>query len=41
MGSNMRLNESDLSVISRAAPDDVVLCPDSGAILIRNEESGL
>jgi len=41
MGSNMRLNESDLSTIRRAAPDDVVLCPDSGAILIRNEESGL
>ncbi|MEO7016331.1 MAG: hypothetical protein ABI130_15975 [Leifsonia sp.] len=41
MGSNVKLNESDLSVIRRAAPDDVVLCPDSGAILIRNEESGL
>jgi predicted nucleic acid-binding Zn-ribbon protein len=41
MGSNMKLNESDLSAIRRAAPDDVVLCPDSGAILIRNEESGL
>ncbi len=41
MGSNVKLTESDLSVIRRAAPDDVVLCPDSGAILIRNEESGL
>lgn len=41
MGSNVKLTESDLSVIRRAADDDVVLCPDSGAILIRNEESGL
>ena len=41
MGSNVKLNESDLAAIRRAAPDDVVLCPDSSAILIRNEESGL
>jgi hypothetical protein len=41
LGSNVKLNESDLSVIRRSAQDDVVLCPDSGAILIRNEESGL
>ncbi|WP_158864605.1 zinc ribbon domain-containing protein [Leifsonia sp. AG29] len=41
MGSNVKLTESDLSDIRRAASDDVVLCPDSGAILIRNEESGL
>jgi predicted nucleic acid-binding Zn-ribbon protein len=41
MGSNVKLTESDLSVIRKSAPDDVVLCPDSGAILIRNEESGL
>jgi hypothetical protein len=41
MGSNVKLTESDLSDIRRAAADDVVLCPDSGAILIRNEESGL
>ncbi|WP_345764543.1 zinc ribbon domain-containing protein [Diaminobutyricibacter sp. McL0608] len=41
MGSNVKLTESDLAVIRRAAPDDVVLCPDSSAILIRNEESGL
>lgn len=41
MGSNVRLTESDLQTIRVAAPDDVVLCPDSGAILIRNEESGL
>ena len=41
MGSNVRLTESDLAVVRRAAADDVVLCPDSGAILIRNQESGL
>jgi len=41
MGSNVKLTESDLQTIRVAAPDDVVICPDSGAILIRNEESGL
>jgi predicted nucleic acid-binding Zn-ribbon protein len=41
MGSNVKLTESDLQVIRASAPDDVVLCPDSGAILVRNEESGL
>ena len=41
MGSNVKLTESDLAAIRHAAPDDVVLCPDSSAILIRNEESGL
>jgi len=41
MGSNVRLTGSDLAEIRRAAPDDVVLCPDSSAILVRNEESGL
>jgi predicted nucleic acid-binding Zn-ribbon protein len=41
MGSNVKLTESDLQGIRASAPDDVVLCPDSGAILVRNEESGL
>jgi len=41
MGSNVKLTESDLSDIRRAADDDVVLCPDSGAILVRGEDSGL
>ena len=41
MGSNVNLTESDLSDIRRAADDDVVLCPDSGAILVRGEDSGL
>lgn len=40
-GSNMALTESDLDEIRRAAPDDVVLCPDSGCILVRTDESGL
>jgi predicted nucleic acid-binding Zn-ribbon protein len=41
MGSNVKLTESDLSEIRRAAADEVVLCPDSGAILVRGEDSGL
>ncbi len=41
LGSNVKLTESDLAEIRRAAPDDVVLCPDSNAILISTEESGL
>ncbi|MFP3465649.1 zinc ribbon domain-containing protein [Leifsonia sp. SIMBA_070] len=41
MGSNVKLTGSDLSEIRRAAADDVVLCPDSGAILVRGEDSGL
>lgn len=41
MGSNVTLTESDLAEIRRAAPDEVVLCPDSSAILVRTEESGL
>jgi predicted nucleic acid-binding Zn-ribbon protein len=40
-GSNVRLSPTDLDEVRRAAPDDVVLCPDSGCILIRNEHSGL
>ena len=40
-GSHVKLHESDLAVIRAAAPDDVVLDPDSSCILIRTEESGL
>lgn len=40
-GSNMALTESDLQVVREAAADDVLLCPDSGCILVRTEESGL
>ncbi|CAN5378413.1 C4-type zinc ribbon domain-containing protein [soil metagenome] len=41
MGSNVKLHESDLAKIRAAAPDDVVLDPDSSCILVRTEESGL
>jgi hypothetical protein len=39
--SGVRLNESDLVAIRAAAPDDVIMCPDSNAILVRTSESGL
>lgn len=39
LGSNMKLSPSDLATARAAAPDEVVLCPDSGAILIRDENS--
>ncbi|MBF4615734.1 zinc ribbon domain-containing protein [Curtobacterium sp. VKM Ac-1376] len=39
--SGVALNNSDLQTIRRSAPDDVVLCPDSDAILVRTAESGL
>jgi uncharacterized protein len=39
--SGVKLNESDLVVIRAAAPDAVILCPDSSAILVRTAESGL
>lgn len=35
-GSNMALAPAELSNIRAAAPDDVVFCPQSGAILIRD-----
>ncbi|MCX7522405.1 hypothetical protein OSC27_08955 [Microbacterium sp. STN6] len=41
LGSNTALNPTDLDAIRKAAPDDVVLCPESSCILIRDEESGL
>ncbi|THG32930.1 zinc ribbon domain-containing protein [Naasia lichenicola] len=40
-GSQLALNASELAEIRRAAPDEVVLDPESGCILIRTEESGL
>ncbi len=39
--SGVTLTNSDLQSIRAAAPDDVVLCPDSDAILVRTPESGL
>lgn len=39
--SGVKLHESDLAEVRAAAPDDVVLCPSSNAILVRTAESGL
>ena len=39
--SGLKLNEHDMAIIRAAAPDDVLLCPDSNAILVRTEESGV
>ncbi|MFC0678131.1 zinc ribbon domain-containing protein [Lysobacter korlensis] len=39
--SGVRLTESDMARIRSAAPDEVILCPDSDAILVRTAESGL
>lgn len=39
--SGVRLLENELAVIRAAAPDEVLICPDSQAILIRTDESGL
>lgn len=41
LASGVALNGSDMSAIRAAAPDDVLLCPDSNAILVRTGESGL
>ncbi len=39
--SGVKLNENDMATIRAAAADDVVLCPDSNAILVRTAESGI
>src|SRR5450830_454275 len=39
--SGVKLNENDMAAIRSAAPDEVLLCPDSSAILVRTVESGL
>jgi len=39
--SGVMLNATDLGVVRAAAPDDVLLCPESSAILVRTAESGL
>ena len=39
--SGVKLLENDMATIRAAAPDDVILCPDSNAILVRTAESGL
>lgn len=40
-GCRMVLAGTDLTEIRKAAPDEVVSCPECGAILVRTEESGL
>lgn len=37
-GSGMQLSPGDLADIKKAAEDDIVFCPDSGAILVRSAE---
>jgi uncharacterized protein len=39
--SGVTLTESDLQRIRNSAPDDVLMCPDSNAILVRTSQSGL
>ena len=39
--SGVKLTESDLQQVRNAAADDVLLCPDSNAILVRTNESVL
>jgi predicted nucleic acid-binding Zn-ribbon protein len=39
--SGVKLNENDMVAIRAAAPDEVLLCPDSEAILVRTAESGI
>lgn len=39
--SGVTLTESDLQTIRQAPADEVLICPDSNAILVRTEESGL
>ncbi len=39
--SGVKLTESDLAEVRSAAADDVLLCPDSNAILVRTAQSGL
>lgn len=37
-GSGMHLSAGDLVEIKKAAPETIVFCPDSGAILVRSDE---
>jgi len=39
--SGVALNATDMNAVRSAAADDVILCPDSQAILVRTAESGL
>jgi len=39
--SGVKLLENEMEIMRSAAPDDVLICPDSQAILVRTNESGL
>lgn len=41
VSAGVELTASELAEVSRAAVDDVLMCPTSNAILVRSEESGL
>lgn len=41
LASGVKLLEDELAKIRAAAPDDVLICPSSDAILVRTDESGL
>ena len=40
-GCHMVLSGTDLQTLRQVADDDVVMCPECGAILVRSDESGL
>lgn len=40
-GCTMTLTGSDLDVVRRAAPDEVLLCPECDRILVRTDDSGI
>jgi predicted nucleic acid-binding Zn-ribbon protein len=40
-GCHMVLSGTDLQALRQAADDDVVMCPECGAVLVRSDESGL
>ena len=41
MASGVKLLENEMQAVRAAAPEDVLLCPSSEAILVRTDESGL
>jgi uncharacterized protein len=41
LASGVKLLENELQAIRASAPDDVIMCPSSEAILVRTDESGL
>lgn len=41
VAAGVALNASDMNMVRAAAPDDVLICPESQAILVRTDESGI